>query len=79
MDLYGATPYNASVLNTRDFSQTDRKIRVICGVNLPMMLEAVSLRDSLGLEKLYEHILEIGKDSIVGYKFDDKSLKEGAN
>lgn len=79
VDLYGATPYNASVLNTRDFSKSNRKIRIICGVNLPMMLEAIIMRDNLDLDKLYEHLLEVGKGSIVGYKFDDASLKEEAN
>lgn len=66
-DLFGATPYNASVLNTKDFS--DMPIKVISGLNLPMLLEAKSLMDTMKLDELYDHIIKIGKESIVGYTY----------
>lgn len=71
VDLFGATPFNASVMNSRDFATADKKIRIISGVNLPILIEAKSLRETMDLDALYEHLLEIGKESIVGYVYSE--------
>ncbi|MDT2612882.1 PTS sugar transporter subunit IIA [Enterococcus dongliensis] len=71
VDLFGATPFNASVMNSRDFSTMNKKIHIISGINLPILIEAKSLRETMDLDTLYEHLLNIGKESIVGYVYSE--------
>lgn len=62
-DLFGATPYNTTAKIYGDLKD-NVKYRSITGVNLPMILESLFNRDSLKLEELTDHILNVGKDGI---------------
>jgi mannose/fructose-specific phosphotransferase system component IIA len=56
-------------MNARDCCHDQRQIRIICGLNLPMLLEASAAVKTLPLADLYEHLLEVGKASIVGWQY----------
>ena len=59
-DIPGGTPANQSV-----FLQNHRDdIEVITGVNLPLLVEAIMIRDQMSLPLLLKHLLVIGKESI---------------
>ena len=66
VDMFGASPYNTSLMNSRDIETTDYK--VITGVNLPLVIEAISSRNSMSLDELYKHILDLGSSSIMGWE-----------
>jgi len=63
VDLLGASPFNATV---KAVSQLEgRKVDMITGVNLPMMLEAVMQRESnIALNQLSANVVEAGKKQI---------------
>lgn len=59
-DVYGGTPSNVALL-----LQKNLKIEIVCGVNLPMLLELLSLREQqTDLGKIVNSIIEAGKSAI---------------
>lgn len=59
-DMYGATPTNVVLKMINEMS-----IEVITGVNLPMVLEALTYRETLGLPHLARKVEERSKACIV--------------
>ena len=65
VDLYGASPYNASAYNMSFFQENNIPVRLVTGVNLPMVITAASMRDSFSsVDELYESVMEEAKDGI---------------
>ncbi len=63
VDMLGGTPSNVvSEFVVRDKNQ---KIKLVAGVNLPILIEAIALRYSMKLPELVSHILGVGKNSII--------------
>ncbi|MCD7994092.1 MAG: PTS sugar transporter subunit IIA [Clostridia bacterium] len=61
-DLVGGTPFNtAAALRTE---RTDRKIKVIAGVNMAALVEAVFSRPMYGLNELAAALLTAGKEGL---------------
>lgn len=58
-DLFGGTPSNLC-LSFLD----DHKIEIIAGVNLPILLKAVSMREKLELKQVVEVLRDYGKTNI---------------
>lgn len=64
-DLLGASPYNAAAMNMTSFQEEEIPVRVLTGVNLPMLLTAASTRESFAsVDELYEAVMEEGRDGI---------------
>ena len=61
-DLYCATPFNSTVVNNTRLKGHD--YRSISGVNLPMLIEALTCRDNMNLEELSEYVMDIGRNGI---------------
>ncbi|MCG4661702.1 PTS sugar transporter subunit IIA [[Clostridium] innocuum] len=61
-DLYGGTPSNVGMMLQREFS-----LLVLCGVNLPMLIELILKRnnDECTIQELMEAGLEAAKASII--------------
>jgi PTS system mannose-specific IIA component len=58
-DMFGGTPTNlALTLHERD------KIEIVTGVNLPMLIKFISLREELELHEAAGRIAEKGKEAI---------------
>lgn len=65
VDLYGASPYNASAYNMTYFQENHIPVRLLTGVNLPMVITAASMRDSFdSVDDLYEAVMAEAKDGI---------------
>jgi len=62
-DLLGASPYNAAAISSKKVGDT--KFRCITGVNLPMLLEALMLREYCTLDELTDKALDAG---VLGIK-----------
>ncbi|MCP4746147.1 MAG: PTS sugar transporter subunit IIA [Desulfobacteraceae bacterium] len=58
-DMFGGTPSNLSY----SFLE-EGQIEVISGVNLPMVIKAVSMRSEKNLAELMEYLVNFGKRSI---------------
>lgn len=67
VDLFGASPYNSVVFNYPRFKQEKIEVRLITGVNLPMLIEALDARNYSGLDELYAKSLETAKEHIKGF------------
>lgn len=61
-DLYGGTPSNVGMMLQREFS-----LHVLCGVNLPMLIELILKRnnDVCSIEKLMDTAMEAARASII--------------
>lgn len=66
VDMFGASPYNVSFMNSREMEAD--KYKVIAGVNLPLLIEAISSRGMMTLDELYNHVLSMKSDSIIGWE-----------
>lgn len=59
VDLMGGSPSNASAYLATNGTP------VICGANLPMLLEVLTSREHMSIEELTEIALQAGKDGVV--------------
>ena len=58
-DLFGGSPSNVAAANMRDLSYYS-----LTGINLPMLIEALTMRDSLSIDKLVNYTLAAGIEGI---------------
>ena len=65
VDLFGASPFSTTGSLVPRFLENNIDVRVITGCNLPMLLEAASMRHGMSLSELYKSIIETGKESIL--------------
>ncbi len=77
VDLFGATPYNVSAMLVNRLHSENHSIRVVTGVNLPMVLEILSSRNTQvnSLDELYLLAMSTGKESIKEL-LDEVGLKQ---
>lgn len=71
-DLAGGSPYNVSALLSTE--RKDIEIRVISGVNLPMMLEIVFSRDSMEMDGLLENAKKVGIAGITHFEIREPQV-----
>ncbi|MWP49175.1 MULTISPECIES: PTS sugar transporter subunit IIA [unclassified Gilliamella] len=64
VDLYGASPYNASMKCVPKWRELGMDVKVITGMSLPMVINAVCNRDSLSVQELAKECLDAGHDNI---------------
>ncbi len=70
-DLFGGTPCNSLVSLSREYN-----LDIICGVNMPMVLESTSILSSKSMDEIKEQLLHVYDNS----GFDVlKKIKEGIN
>lgn len=67
-DLQGGTPFNRSVMNYADKDN----VRVLAGLNFPLLYTAVITPDSDDMDADMETIMAAGKDGIVKYAAEVK-------
>lgn len=62
-DLFSATPYNQAAMNGRN--RNKEQYRVVCGVNLPMLVEAFNQRMlQEDIDSITDKAIEAGKTGI---------------
>jgi D-glucosaminate PTS system EIIA component len=59
-DIPSGTPSNVAMVFAKRHGTT-----VICGVNLPLLIEAEMLRNEMTAEELADHLVSTGHESIV--------------
>ena len=69
VDLFGGTPCNVTAANiNRPIDGEVPKCECISGVNLPMLIEALSMRECMSLSELKEHCMSSAADGIKDIK-----------
>lgn len=72
-DLMGGTPFNQSMMA----GATIPGVRVVTGVNLPMLLECMSVRaDGVSAEELVQTAIEIGQTGIAAPVLETEASDE---
>ena len=66
VDLFGASPYNSVMFNYQEFRKLDKNVKLLTGVNLPMIIEACDKRSNMKLEDLFHKVIHTGKEYIIG-------------
>jgi len=61
-DLYCASPFNVTATNSKNLKE--HNYRSISGVNLPMLIEALTMRDNMDLDEITDHVMNCGKEGI---------------
>lgn len=64
VDLYGASPYNAVAKLLPQLEEKGHLVQMLTGVNLPMLLEAQTLRESCTLPQLTQALLSMARGAI---------------
>jgi len=64
-DVFGGSPNNISFALAKDRHKQGQKIRVITGVNLPMILEVITKRSDLGIDDLAMKGVSAGQKGII--------------
>lgn len=68
VDLFGASPYNSVMFNYEEIKSREKNVRLITGVNLPMVIESLNARNYMKLDQLYEEVMNMGISNIKGFK-----------
>lgn len=76
-DLFGASPYNAAALAKKECPEID--YRIVTGINLPMLLEALLLRKNDTINELTNKIMNIGREGIKEFFTELKKEEENYN
>lgn len=63
IDFYGGSPSNATIIGSRDI-KNNPKVEYITGVNMPMIIEALTMRKIYNLSSLKERCIERGLEGI---------------
>lgn len=68
-DLYGGTPSNVAMMLSKHYG-----FRIVCGVNLPMLIDLVISRaNGMGIDELVDKAFNTGKESV----YLPEEIKEG--
>ncbi|NRD78939.1 PTS fructose transporter subunit IIA [Bacillus sp. BRMEA1] len=59
VDIFGGTPYNAAT----PFILNNERMDMATGVNLPILLEVLSMRGSLPLKELLKNLKKVNEES----------------
>ena len=65
VDMFGASPFNTCA---RIFLENREKYALICGMNLPMLLELTFQREGQSVDELAQKATSCGKDSIIRFE-----------
>lgn len=63
-DLYGGTPSNSVLAKLSELAFPDNIVSYV-GVNLPLLLEAISLSNNLSIQELGDHLDQVASSSFV--------------
>lgn len=69
-DIISGSPYNIAAKHLQD----GFNYRLLTGVNLMMLIEAVTMRDEMDLIALSSHVISCSRGSIVDFESDDRGL-----
>lgn len=71
VDIFAGSPFNMSAMAIDELKDS-HKIQCFTGVNMPILMEAISMCESMTLEELHADIVTVAQESIVDLR---KSLE----
>lgn len=66
VDIFGGTPFNTVALLIEEYK--DKQIECLTGLNMPVLMEILSMVDDVPLPELLETLQGISKESIVNLR-----------
>ena len=66
-DMFGGSPCNMTALVIKEISH-EIDVECLVGVNLPLLIEALSMQEKMSLKELTKHCKEIGMNGIVNLR-----------
>lgn len=72
VDIFGATPFNTIAGIRENFIEKSIEVQIITGVNLPMLLESLAMRQALELSDLVPTITSAGEESIKSLEISEQ-------
>lgn len=67
VDMFAGSPFNMAALAIDDLKEI-HQLQCLTGVNMPLLMEAISCCNSMNMEQLTEHLTSIAADSIVNLR-----------
>lgn len=71
-DLQSGSPFNVTV-----GAMTEWQFRHITGVNLPLVIETLGIRDFMSLDEAFDELLAVGQSSVIDAGAYLNALEEG--
>ena len=62
IDIFGGSPFNMAALAVEELKE-NHKIECFTGVNMPVLMEALTERESMTIEELTVHLEEASRDT----------------
>lgn len=66
VDLFGASPFNSVMFAFPQLTSNVINVKMITGVNLPKVIKACEKRDLVGIDELFNQVIQTGKECIIG-------------
>lgn len=66
-DIFGGSPFNMAAMAIEELKD-DYQIECFAGVNMPLIMEALSSKNEMDLEELTAHLEELASTTIVNVK-----------
>jgi PTS system mannose-specific IIA component len=63
VDIFGGSPFNAAALTLSELKES-YKLQCIAGVNMPLLMEAFSMRSFMTLDELVSHLESVAESTI---------------
>ncbi len=68
VDLFGGSPFN----HAADIVYKNDNYELVCGVNMPMLVEAISSIDE-DMNTLVENIINVAKESLIRFELEESN------
>lgn len=68
-DLFCGTPYNASCAVA--MTQTDRRIEIMSGMSLPLVLEAASMVENANLSDIVNYLIKVSHEVVKKFELQE--------
>lgn len=75
VDLFGGTPFNISASLLPESSESGKKVEIITGVNLPMLVSVAFEMEGKGLSELKCIAIQNGKEGVRDFMEEIKKQK----
>lgn len=76
VDLLGGTPFNTAIQIVHGYKR-EKKIEILTGANLPMLLEVLLAPEETGMSELKKAAVETGRQGIKDFFYEMSKKDEG--
>lgn len=67
VDIFGGSPFNMAAMAIEELKE-EHRLECFTGVNMPLIMEALSMADEMELEELTAHLEELAPGTIINVR-----------